>query len=53
MAAAEVDDAGGLRDRAMVEVVYAGGVRVSEWSGVSREQGLLRQGVLRVGGSGG
>lgn len=42
----------GLRDRAMLEVLYASGVRVSELVGLSLSQVNLRQGVLRVSGKG-
>jgi len=43
----------GLRDRAMFELVYATGLRVSELVGLRTEQVNLRQGVLRVTGKGG
>lgn len=42
----------GLRDRAMIELVYATGLRVSELVGLSGGQVNLRQGVLRVVGKG-
>ena len=42
----------GLRDRAMLEVLYATGLRVSELVGLRLEQINLRQGVLRVTGKG-
>jgi integrase/recombinase XerD len=43
----------GLRDRAMFELIYATGLRVSELVGLRTEQVNLRQGVLRVTGKGG
>jgi integrase/recombinase XerD len=43
----------GLRDRAMFEMIYATGLRVSELVGLRTEQVNLRQGVLRVTGKGG
>jgi len=42
-----------LRDRAMFELIYATGLRVSELVGLRTEQVNLRQGVLRVTGKGG
>lgn len=43
----------GLRDRAMLELMYATGLRVSELVGIVAAQVNLRQGVLRVLGKGG
>ncbi|MFC4819491.1 site-specific tyrosine recombinase XerD [Dokdonella ginsengisoli] len=43
----------GLRDRAMLELMYATGLRVSELVGLVAAQVNLRQGVLRVLGKGG
>jgi integrase/recombinase XerD len=51
--APDVDTALGLRDRAMFELIYATGLRVSELVGLRTEQINLRQGVLRVTGKGG
>jgi integrase/recombinase XerD len=42
----------GLRDRAMLELMYACGLRVSELVGISATAVNLRQGVLRVVGKG-
>ncbi len=43
----------GLRDRAMFELIYATGLRVSELVGLRTGQINLRQGVVRVTGKGG
>ncbi len=42
----------GLRDRAMLEVLYATGLRVTELVGLRLSQLNLRQGVIRVTGKG-
>ncbi|HEY6986332.1 MAG TPA: site-specific tyrosine recombinase XerD [Rhodanobacteraceae bacterium] len=43
----------GMRDRAMLELMYASGLRVSELVGITAAQVNLRQGVLRIVGKGG
>lgn len=43
----------GVRDRAMLELMYAAGLRVSELVGATRAQVNTRQGVIRVTGKGG
>lgn len=43
----------GLRDRAMLELMYATGLRVSELVGLGVHQINLRQGVIQVVGKGG
>ena len=46
------DGAVGLRDRAMLEVLYGGGLRISELVGLSAADVLLADGILRVYGKG-
>ena len=53
LATPDLDTASGLRDRAMLEVLYATGLRVSELVGLRSEQVNPVQGVLRVVGKGG
>lgn len=53
MQAPEVDTPLGLRDRAMLEVLYASGLRVSELADLQRPGVNLRQGLMRVTGKGG
>ncbi len=43
----------GLRDRAMLELLYASGLRVSELVGLHRDRVDLDAGILRVAGKGG
>lgn len=52
LAAPDVESALGLRDRTMLEVLYATGLRVSELVGLKLHQVNLRQGVVRVFGKG-
>lgn len=52
LAAPDLDSPEGFRDRAMLEVLYATGLRVSELVGLRLEQVGLSQGVLRVVGKG-
>ncbi len=50
--APDLEDPVGLRDRTMLEVLYACGLRVSELVGLTMAQVNLRQGVVRVMGKG-
>jgi len=51
--APDVSTALGLRDRAMLELLYASGLRISELVGLRTSSVNLRQGVVRVLGKGG
>ncbi|MFA0476416.1 site-specific tyrosine recombinase XerD [Vibrio breoganii] len=51
--APNVEDPIELRDKAMLELLYATGLRVSELVGLTMENMSLRQGVVRVVGKGG
>jgi len=51
--APDSNDIQGLRDRAMLEVLYATGLRVSELVGLRQEHVSLSQGVVRIVGKGG
>lgn len=53
LAAPDIQDSQGLRDRAMLEVLYATGLRVSELVSMQWTQVNLRQGVIRIQGKGG
>ncbi|MEW8313282.1 MAG: site-specific tyrosine recombinase XerD [Candidatus Thiodiazotropha taylori] len=53
LAAPDLEDPEGERDRTMLEVLYATGLRVSELVELRPEQVSLTQGVLRVTGKGG
>ncbi|MEQ8857803.1 MAG: site-specific tyrosine recombinase XerD [Pseudomonadales bacterium] len=48
-----VDAPLGLRDRAMLELLYASGLRISELTGLTLTSLNRRQGVLRIVGKGG
>ncbi len=50
--APDTDDPLGMRDRCMLEVLYASGLRVSELVDLRQEHLNLRQGVLRIVGKG-
>lgn len=52
LAQPNVDVALGLRDRTMLEVLYATGLRVSELVGLTIEQLNMRQGLIRCIGKG-
>lgn len=52
LAAPNVNDVFGFRDRTMLEVLYATGLRVSELVGLRLGQINLRRGALRVTGKG-
>ncbi|NOR71145.1 MAG: site-specific tyrosine recombinase XerD [Methylomarinum sp.] len=51
--APEITDALGFRDKVMLELLYATGLRVSELIGLKFEQVNFRQGFVRVMGKGG
>ena len=52
LAAPDVQSPLGLRDRAMLEVLYASGLRVSELVGLKLAQVSMNEGVVRVMGKG-
>lgn len=53
LAAPDIEAALGLRDRAMLELLYACGLRVSELVGLKLGEVSLTQGVVRIFGKGG
>ena len=53
LAAPDVATALGMRDRTMIEVLYATGLRVSELVGLENASLGMRQGLVRVTGKGG
>ncbi len=52
LAAPDTSTAIGMRDRTMLEVLYACGLRVSELTGLRLSEINLRQGVIRIVGKG-
>ena len=50
--AIELDKSGGLRDKAMVELLYSSGLRVSELVNLKLEHLLANQGLIRIMGKG-
>lgn len=52
LAAPDLETELGMRDKTMLELLYAGGLRVSELVGLSLGQLNLRQGVVRITGKG-
>lgn len=51
--APKLDELIGFRDRCMLELLYACGLRVSELTGLTLSQLSLNQGVVRISGKGG
>jgi integrase/recombinase XerD len=52
LSAPTMDDPLYFRDRAMLEVAYGAGLRVSEWISLSTKDMLVREGLIRVFGKG-
>jgi integrase/recombinase XerD len=52
LAAPQLDERLAFRDRAMLELAYGAGLRVSEWIGLALKDVLLEEGLLRVFGKG-
>ena len=52
LAAPTLDDPLYFRDRAMLEVAYGAGLRVSEWIGIELKDAMLDQQLVRVFGKG-
>lgn len=52
LAAPQLDERLAFRDRAMLELAYGAGLRVSEWIGLALKDVLLEDGLVRVFGKG-
>ncbi len=52
LAAPQLDERLAFRDRAMLELAYGAGLRVSEWIGLAVRDVLLEDGLVRVFGKG-
>ena len=52
LAAPQLDERLAFRDRAMLELAYGAGLRVSEWIGLATKDVLLEDGLVRVFGKG-
>jgi len=52
LAAPSLDERLAFRDRAMLELAYGAGLRVSEWIGLATKDVLLDEGMVRVRGKG-
>jgi len=52
LAAPQIDDLIQFRDKVMLEILYAAGLRVSELVGLTLQQVNLRQGLVRITGKG-
>lgn len=52
LAAPSLDERLAFRDRAMLELAYGAGLRVSEWIGLAQKDVLLDEGLVRVLGKG-
>jgi integrase/recombinase XerD len=52
LAAPQLDERLAFRDRAMLELAYGAGLRVSEWIGLALKDVLLEDGLVRVVGKG-
>ena len=52
LAAPTLDDPFAFRDRALLELAYGGGLRVSEWISLGVRDVMLDEGLLRVFGKG-
>ena len=52
LAAPGLDERLAFRDRAMLELAYGAGLRVSEWIGLDTKDALLDEGLVRVFGKG-